>query len=277
MKKIFLLLLFLIPAIGFADTLTLNPTHDVTVYQQGCTSWSSLRGGSGTAHVSDSATNGNFLYYDVDPTQYCTLARTGFVFDLSTLPATSTVTAVTFTYTGSAKSNGNSCTDADCTAEIVEFTPASYSSFANSDYQSSHWGTTLFATGIAYTGFNTGGINDFYFNTDGINFIQASAGNTIAIGSMWHADFSNTAPALSANQATYLQGYFVGSGNDPVLTITYTMGGGGGGGGSATSTATTTVSALTHSETLLIACIIIYFISFFGWGLIFSPAKAIRY
>lgn len=150
------------------------------------------------------------------------MVRGIYLFDTSALTSSATISAATFSLFGTAKENGLYSIG----LTLVSSSPTSNTAIVNADYNIANFGTTEFATRIAYADFSIVGYNDMALNASGISNISLTG--ISKFGTRGDADFDNSAPAhpgsikvasLTANFADQ-----AGTSNDPKLTITYSSG-----------------------------------------------------
>lgn len=195
---------------------------DGRVYYNGAEdTFANIRAAAGTDH--DQPDPGNFILVEAGVTSdtYDSIRRGRLSFNTGALDAGASISSATITLTGSGKSNdfGGGI---NASIDVVATTPASNSTLANGDYN--HFSTTSFAN-IAYTSWNTAGTNVFTLDANGIaNITKAGISN---FGVTMGCDTTNTAPTWSSAFVASMNGYYsnhAGTTNDPVLTVTYTVG-----------------------------------------------------
>jgi hypothetical protein len=159
------------------------------------------------------------------------LFRCGFTFATgATIPGGNTVSAATFSVYGTGKQNQGT---SGLSINVYSFAPANESSYAATDIDA--FGTTDYATAIAYASLSTAGYNDFTLNASGRSAIVKGSGNTVlgTTESDWDTpnriSTANSNPSITPPNPSnnYLQGYHVdqtGTANDPVLVVTHAAG-----------------------------------------------------
>jgi hypothetical protein len=197
-------------------------TVDGYVVRSASGTWAQVRDGAGT---SNEYTSGN-AYASVttggSTGVWMELYRSIFGFDISTLPE-GIITAATFSLRVSSKSNalgsaGLCVTDAN---------PASNSVLENGDY--SRVGSIELATRKVYADVSTTVLTDFPLNAEGLSYLTSAS--IRFFGCRLSYDLDNAATWVSSKTSSYvfLTSEYLGTDNDPKLTITYTVSSGGGG------------------------------------------------
>jgi len=165
--------------------------------------------GSWSAARTDNPANG--------VTNFVTQAATNFqcgrwfgFFDLSSIPAGSTIDSVTFTF----PAVGN-VTDSDSgSVDVVEHIasdPVAVGDFLN--YKSLNSDVSF--GNVDVTNLNTGSTTDVTINATGITYIEAQVGGTAKIGLRSSEDFGNSAPSGNSQYTMSVTGV--------TLTINYTL------------------------------------------------------
>ena len=91
-------------------------------------------------------------------------------------------------------------------------TPASDNSFATTDYEKSHYGSTEFATRIAGTSWSTSAYNDFALNSSGLTHLADEIednGGIARLGARFSGDIDNSAPTYPGGSGE--KDFFVGA------------------------------------------------------------------
>lgn len=174
--------------------------------------WANIRAGAGTGHI-DAACGPNVLG-DTTSNQWDVLDRCGYIFDTSSIPDTENIDSATFSLYGVALYNGVT----GMSINVGSFTPASDSTFANSDYGT--FGTTKFTTDLAVSSWATAAYNDFALNASGLAVISKT-GNS-RFGFMFTEDMTNTAPTWVSAAQTLPQARdssAAGTTEDPKLVV----------------------------------------------------------
>lgn len=145
---------------------------------------------------------------------YCD--RNAASFDTSSLGAGATIVSAVLSFYGNTTNFSN---PSSTSMEIVGFTPANLGTFVDADW--TQFGSTAFATGIAFSSLNQSGWNDFTLNSSGLAAINKTG--VTAFGIVSGLDFSNTAPGFGADNIFEFQS--AEGANKPKLVVTYTVGG----------------------------------------------------
>lgn len=182
--------------------------------------FANIRTGSGVANSATTAQE-NILQLTASTTsnQFAVMRRYIWLFDTSSISSGDTISSVTLSIYGSAKTNNLGSPDLD----IVTSNPASNNSLANSDYTYTNFGTTVFGS-VPYASFSTTGYNDIILTTDSIT--KASI-TKLGGRNSWDTDNSFTGSWVSGD-VTSMQAYSAdqtGTTNDPKLVVVYTPAG----------------------------------------------------
>lgn len=145
-------------------------------------------------------------------------------FDTSSLGAGATVTACTFTVTGSGRN------DVTSTEEVIldspGAAPASATATTTTDYAATNWDGVDQATAqIAIGSWSTTGANTYTCDSDGIATVSKTGISWF--GLRQSSDFNNVAPTWSTGADENVQGKYAdaaGTATDPTLVVTYTPG-----------------------------------------------------
>jgi len=162
------------------------------------------------------------LENDADP--WGNLTRCVVLFDTSALGDTDTISSATFSlYAQSKTLVGGGLTPA-VTVAIVSSNPASTSALVAADYADELYGTTDFATRLAYASVSTVAYNDFTLNASGIANISKTG--ISKFGLRVGADVDNSEPTGTGD--TYYDIYFytadqTGTTNDPKLVVEHAI------------------------------------------------------
>lgn len=208
-------------------TLNVNPdahpestTVDGAIHNDtAAATWATIHDASEGQYVSPSETTlyAARLESDAD-TKYPTMVRSIFLFDVSALPAGATITGVTVGFYGTAVSDGFGSQS----LSLVGSTPASDTNVVVGDYD--QFGTTKYASDIAFTSLATSQYNIFTMNAAGISYVETAvaADGIVKLGLRLACDVANSAPG-GASKVTNFQCYASDNGsNEPYLEITYT-------------------------------------------------------
>ena len=189
-----------------------------------CYSWTEVRDGSTGTGASATETYNRIaaLYIDAVTPPNCngsenffSMHRSMFLFDTSSL-GSDTIASATFSMYGQNKSNNT----LDWSIGLVSSNPASTSTITTADYDD--FGTTRFASDIAYSSFTTSGYNDFTLNGSGIAAVNGSG--VSEFGLRLSADIDDDEPSTADGYNTQFFGYFAdqtGTTNDPKLVIVH--------------------------------------------------------
>jgi hypothetical protein len=148
---------------------------------------------------------------------YIGIARGSFTFDTSSLPDSTTISAVDFKPYIQAKNNTFAA--GDSSLDIVSTSPATDNDIAAVDYY--YFGTTSYSN-LAYASINTGARNTFSFNATGISAVSKTG--VTKIGTRLGCDRSNTEPTWGSSKTMDYSSYFAdntGTTEDPELVVTY--------------------------------------------------------
>lgn len=207
-----------------STTSTFFPSVDGYVTRDGTSeSFSSLRGGSGTgsddavdqetvAALDASAVSNQFQYF----------YRSIFGFDTSALPDGDSISSATLSIVGF---DFGYIDDFGLSLGITSATSSSNSTLANADYAVANYGSTDFATRLAFSAWNTAGANNFSLNASGLAHISKSGVTKFA--ARHSADIDNSAPAWVSVGDSGVAGYFseaTGTTNDPKLVVEHSLG-----------------------------------------------------
>ncbi len=146
--------------------------------------------------------------------------RTYQVFDLSTIPASATITSASLAVNCAGT---DAVTEVQGAVKLVESTQASPTDLVVSDY--SKRGSTSFANDIDC---RTTGTKTFTINGDGITYLQSVVGSNAMLCLLSKRDFDNTSPGPSPLLGlVYIAGRADGTpASRPTLTVNYTVPGG---------------------------------------------------
>lgn len=180
-------------------------------------SFSSIRGGAGTAH-DDTVAQDECLKLRAGTSSdlWILLMRSGYGFDTSSI-GTNTISAAVLSLFGTNKLGNLGATN----FSIVSFAPASQSDFVNADYAVANFGSTVYGT-VTFSAFSTTAYNDFTLDANGRTYINKT-GNTM-FGARTGFDVDNSPPEWSSLAATSFSVYFAdnaGTANDPKLVVTH--------------------------------------------------------
>jgi hypothetical protein len=149
------------------------------------------------------------------------LFRAITLFDTSALPDNATITGAVLSVYGYNKMHTLGGTGPD--VNVYSSAPASNTALAAGDFDS--LGSTAFCdTAITYAGWNTGGYNDFTFNSLGIAAISKTGVSKFGLRNA-NYDVAQVTPPSANKQEAILNGYTSEQGTDykPKLVVTYTI------------------------------------------------------
>jgi hypothetical protein len=210
-----------------STTTTFNPDSgavDGNVWQRelGGVTWATLQGEAGNGSTDSATTITIILESHADSSKWKELGRGIYCFDTSSIPASATVTAATFTVYGYNKGDALSITP---DINIVSAAPASTTALVDGDFDS--LGTTAYCdTAISYANFDVTGFkgqNDFVLNATGRAAIDDAGVTKIGIRNM-NYDADDVEPSWSSDEISQFTLYAVDStteGTDPALSVTY--------------------------------------------------------
>lgn len=203
--------------IVYPEAGTGGATVDGNVRRSGVDqAFSAIRTGTGSSH-NDSFANENCAQLTATTTsgQYSVLRRAIITASTTAVPATDTVSSLTVSLYGSAKSNGLG----EPSLDVVTANPASDNDLVNGDYSYSLFGETALGS-VAYASFSTSGYNDIACDPS----VVAKEGVTkIGLRLSWDTQGSFGGSWVS-EAVTSFQIYFAdqaGTTNDPKLTIVH--------------------------------------------------------
>lgn len=211
--------------LGF-DTLIFYPdAHPETssvdgyIYKSGSdVTFATIRSSSGTAR-DDSGTALNVKLVAGGTTdRFAQMQRAFVLFDTASLPSNSIVTdAYVDIYSNGFKYNYLG----ETTLDIVSSNPASNTALSISDYSSI--GSTSFGS-ISYSNFQSG-YNRFTLNASGISNVSIGGVSKFALTLGWDvaASFTGTWSAYQYTQYTMQSKEYLGTSNDPRLTVGYNI------------------------------------------------------
>ena len=218
-------LAMVVPAVS-ATTIVLHPINQ-TDAQRAVTNetLSVITSGGGSTSVHPLNNYGTYLKASKETPNYTTNERPMFTFDLSSLPAFRTITAIKLSLWGwTAKPNSFGGSPG---LVIVNASPTNASAMTYLDYNKT--GNVILATNYTFAGFSQ--TNTSYSNTSftptGISYVSNRGSTNITIAALNSADFNkNLGGTWVANGVVAF--YFFGAGGagvttyDPLLTIDYT-------------------------------------------------------
>ena len=183
--------------------------------------WASIQGGAGTGS-NDSNDRDAFLNTGagVVLNLWISIRRLFFLFDVTAIPDTDVISAVTFSaFNWSLFSGTDSFTD---NIFITSSTPASSTAVANTDY--SQTGTTKFSDTFAMSSWYgaDGQQNNFTFNAAGIAGTSKTAITKLAMRGGY--DIENSSPTWGSGGESKTTGHFADyadTSRDPLLTVTH--------------------------------------------------------
>lgn len=216
---LFLIIGLLISPKVWAETLTLYPTLDGYTQRTGTGTWADLHGGAGTACDSTGSGLLSFIYLDARAWPSYSgrdNLRGIFIFDRSTLPASSTINSVSLSlFSGGIQDQGEQY------LVIVSHNTTSTLLLKNSDYDFSGFGATALAIkDISLLSNIDGTENIIDFNDDGVAYV--SANETIKLGALMLTDYNDADIGSGVEPQFY--GYYSEAGveKSPKLVIDYT-------------------------------------------------------
>ena len=205
----------------YPDPNTGSTTVDGRTYGQDASSWAGAINDTGTAAYPSSASTVVVQGEDVSGTYY--ISRSFFLFDTSAISDTDTIDSATLDiYYGGSNNQTESTYPADLC--LVSSSPASDNNLVSTDYQTSHFGSTEFASRVTLANFVTSGSASFSLNASGLAAISKT-GNT-KLGVRPANDIDANAPSARSYGSCYFVEH-AGTANDPTLTVVHSAGGGG--------------------------------------------------
>lgn len=210
-------------------TLTVRPSPGVTVdgdvahIDAAGLTWAALIAAAGTTpSAGASTTNNRFTNRSTPSNTWTALRRMFFLFDTSSLTADAVISAAVLSLWGTSEQGFN---EPGVDINIYSSSPASNSVLVPADFTT--LGTTAFSTAKVLATWSTGAFNDFTLNAAGISNISLTGVSKFGGRNATH-DVGGTQPGWSStatgdgfNCSTSEE---LGTGQDPVLVITYTIG-----------------------------------------------------
>jgi hypothetical protein len=190
-------------------TTTLYPTHDGFTRRQGVSeNWASITTGAGnsvnnTADIADGAyingaVGGNWTYR----------LNQGYVFDTSIISTDEISSAVLSFYVFAKDSNHTGAS-----INVLNFSPASDTSFVNADYQ--QVGSTKYSSDVAISGITTSAFLDITLNSAGQAAINKTGNTRLAVGFIDQP--SSGGSAWTGVGVRYVE--YTGTSSDPKLVV----------------------------------------------------------
>jgi hypothetical protein len=181
--------------------------------------WAAIRNGVGT-DANDTATGSSLQQIGcaAGSLLFNSMYRTIFLFDTSAIADNDVITAATFSIKGYSKADGLGIAPDVC---VYSAAPASNTALVASDYNSANFGSTAFATAIAYSSWATSAFNDFALNSSGLSEISVSGITKFGCRNA-NYDVADIAPTISIAGASGVNGYFAdtsGTTQDPKLVV----------------------------------------------------------
>ena len=202
-----------------------NATHDGAV-TMGVPSdpnsnytWNALANGVGTSVGNSPESDSNINVKSNSSTSWSSNINSIITFDRSSIPAGSTITAVSVGVFGYYKSNilGTPYP----ALLIINATPTNYDSYVAGDYAST--GFVELAPALPYSSFSTTGWNNFTFNAAGINMVNSTNGKFAIMFTQSNRTLNISPHATGGSQFEQMDWRPLGySNNKPQITITYT-------------------------------------------------------
>ncbi len=217
-----LLLILLFVGTVSATVVDIYPTGNGDVKRNigtGGGTWVNIRNGDGTTITTGSA--GCYIAAHTTSNVWIQIDATGMGFNLSTVPAGSTINSITLHLWGRSKSS--TFTGKTFSAIISSVAPTDWTTWAASDYQKRSG--TAYSDTITYAGWATGQYNNITLNADAIAFFQGRIGTNASIIYRNGWDFTNTSSNWVANGEAQMGTYTIeqtGTANDPFITMDYT-------------------------------------------------------
>ena len=181
--------------------------------------FATIRNGAGT--TSQDSTGGTFMLRCVATTtsnQFSQLYRGVFLFDTSSIGASSTISSATFKFYADSFFNTLNLSDAHASVSLVGSTPGSNTALVNGDF--ANIGTTRYASDYAYSSLTTG-YNTMTLNATGISNIDSQGITKLA--TRFAVDLDGGTPnwvsgAVAGVNIQYADG---GANSKPTLTVIY--------------------------------------------------------
>jgi PKD repeat protein len=171
-------------------------------------------GGGGTIALSRLTATTTSGYYNQ-------LATGVYIFNTSSIPDTATINSATFgLYTSITTAPPNGLGNTNLT--LVNFTPASYTSFVASDFD--RIGTVRIAQDKQRADYTLNSYFNFTLNNEGLSRIDKTGFTSVATKLAWHTDKSTSGLTWASGANTAYSFYDVsgGAGKVPLLEVVYT-------------------------------------------------------
>lgn len=213
---------------GGQKSKVLNPYVDGVVYRHpaggssGAETWAAIRDGTGNQEDDTTISGLNVCSIEGSATsnKWRSLWRGIFVFDTSSILDDATINSATFEFYVEGKSDqlGGSHEVA-----LIDGASASNSALAIGDYQNQ--GTTKQATNLTIAGITTSAYNTWTLNATGLTTINKTGFTKLGLNI--EKDRANVEPTWGSLELARIYGQFLGSANEPKLTVIYTVGSSG--------------------------------------------------
>lgn len=186
--------------------------------KQNDTSWANTRGAADGQNAfpsrnpiyARSAYNGSGAPYSIN--------RCFLLFDTSALTSSASISAVSGSLYGSAKTDAEN--DANAYISWTGLSnPASNTNLVVADYD--QYGTTKYSSDFDITSLSTSAYNDFTFNATGISNISKTSITKLSVQE--GHDIDNVAPDVGDSLFGFISEENAGTSSDPRLSITYTI------------------------------------------------------
>lgn len=200
-----------------------NDPVDGDVGCSNCGNWAATRGAATGTHTNDTATNERCFTEVYTGKGY--ISRVFTLFDLSSIPAGSTLSSATYSFV--CPSGG--CASRDNSGEywnVIQTSPASDNVLVTADYDAvtfTSYGESQEADSITDDGST---YEDITINATGLTYISGTFGGTCRLGGMCRHDLNNDAPNSPTNDnGSWVDAYMAdqtGTSKDLKLVLEYT-------------------------------------------------------
>lgn len=201
-----------------------NPTTDGWAgWQNTETTWATARGNNGNIHrdEDDGTSEAVAIRQGSTSGTWDLMRRAQFAYDLSSISAAFTVTAVTMEY----YANSKTTTLGSQSLLLTSGGPASSSALASSDYEANVSNSTAYSSTVTLASITTGAYNTFTGNAAMIAAVQAALGGVFKHQMRFESERANSEPAFAGAGSLADMNWDFNNGSNPVkLTITYNSG-----------------------------------------------------